>query len=162
MCCKSPLSICTFFKSGFLNQPANAELEKKSCTNAPKAKTRKKKVQEINTCQYDYCSSVLLAYWFITFYFSPFAKYWQRVILGDFLSAVLPQWWLAWSNLRLPAMPEALCLITWHDLIKAICYRKQLHAYLQREKNTGYVMLSALCRYYRWAPALKKAFGYWL
>lgn len=54
-------------------------------------------------------------------------------------------------SLRLPAMPKALCLVTWHDLIKTICYRKQRHSYLQRERNSGFGMLS----YYRWGPTLK-------
>ncbi|XP_030585167.1 protein FAM13A isoform X2 [Archocentrus centrarchus] len=42
----TPLPRMKCSQTGRLNQPGNAELQKKSCTNAPKAKTRKKKVRK--------------------------------------------------------------------------------------------------------------------
>lgn len=87
----------------------------------------------------------------LSVYYSDFSLPFH-LILTAFLSAALPQCWLAWgrsSDILWSLQPR--CLVTWCDLIMAICCRKQEHTYLQREANTGlWCALMTVLRFYRW------------
>lgn len=117
------------------NLAENTECLEKSFSNTSRTRPRKKKVWKLTYLE--------LWLFVMTVYRRPFLT--LSITTSCFLICCLA---VMLISLRLSLRclwPR--CLVTWCDLIKAICCRKQPHAYLLWETNMGHGMLPTVLWY---------------